>query len=63
MRLRVTLVSAWEPTQNEVKKAEFKKNVGLSGARETETGVRACCGSRNLKDRVSKRRKLCKGGF
>lgn len=31
-----SLASAWQPTQKEVKKAEFK-NIRLSGTRETET--------------------------
>lgn len=59
MRFRITLASAWVPNQNEVKEVELK-NRGLSRAGETETRVCACCGSRDLKDRASKIKKLLK---
>lgn len=45
--------------QTEVNKVEVK-SIGFSGARETETGVCACCGSSNLKEIESKTRKLLK---
>lgn len=45
--------------QTEVNKVEVK-SIGFSGARETETGVCACCGISNLKEIESKTRKLLK---
>lgn len=42
-----------------MKKVEVK-NIGFSGARQIETGMCACCGSKNLKERVSQSKKLLK---